>query len=44
MEIKKNKLKGLEENEINTIIYAFENSLRETIEIVSKNELENKIT
>ena len=44
VEIKKNKLKGLEENEINTIIHAFENSLRETIEIVSKNELENKIT
>jgi DNA-binding transcriptional MerR regulator len=43
-EIKKNKLKGLQENEINTIIHAFENSLRETIEIVSKNELENKIT
>ena len=44
VEIKKNKLKGLEENQINTIIHAFENSLRETIEIVSKNELENKIT
>ena len=27
-----------------TIICAFENSLRETIEIVSKDELENKIS
>ncbi len=43
VEIRKNKLSGLKENEINTIISAFENSLRETIEIVSKDELENKI-
>ena len=44
MEIRKNKLKGLKDNEINTIISAFESSLRETIEIVSKNELEKKIS
>ena len=43
VEIRKNKLKGLKDNEINTIISAFESSLRETIEIVSKDELENKI-
>ena len=44
VEIRKNKLSGLKENEISTIICAFENSLRETIEIVSKDELENKIS
>ena len=44
VEIRKNKLKGLKDNEINTIISAFESSLRETIEIVSKNELEKKIS
>ncbi len=44
VEIRKNKLSGLKENEITTIISAFENSLRETIEIVSKDELENKIS
>ena len=44
VEIRKNKLKGLKDNEINTIIRAFESSLRETIEIVSNDELENKIS
>ena len=44
VEIRKNKLSSLKENEITTIIRAFENSLRETIEIVSKDELENKIS
>ncbi len=44
VEIRKNKLSGLKENEINTIVRAFENSLRETIEMMSKDELENKIS
>ena len=44
VEIRKNKLGGLKENEINTIVRAFENSLRETIEMMSKDELENKIS
>ena len=44
MEIRKNKLRGLKDSEINTIIRAFESSLRETIEIVSNDELENKIS
>lgn len=44
VELRKNKLRALKENEIITIIRAFENSLRETIEIASKDELENKIS
>lgn len=44
IEIRKNKLSELKENEISTIILAFENSLRETIEIAVKDELEKKIS
>ena len=38
VEIRKNKLSGLKENEINTIVRAFENSLRETIEMMQDKE------
>ena len=44
IEIRKNKLSELKENEISTIILAFENSLRETIEIAIRDELEKKIS
>lgn len=44
VEIRKNKLRDLKEDEIKTIIGAFETSLRETIDIVSKDELEIKIS
>ena len=44
IEIRKNKLSELKENEISTIILAFENSLRETIEIAVRDELEKKIS
>ena len=44
IEIRKNKLSDLKENEISTIILAFENSLRETIEIAVRDELEKKIS
>ena len=44
IEIRKNKLSELKENEISTIISAFENSLRETIEIAVRDELEKKIS
>jgi len=44
LEIRKNKLNKITDDDLNIILLAFENSLRETVSLVKKNELENKIS
>ena len=44
LEIRKNKLEKISEEELNVILLAIENSLRDTLALVNKGDLENKIS
>ena len=44
LEIRKNKLEKISDEELNIILLAFENSLRDTVALVNKGDLENKIS